>query len=203
MSSSADRDVVVVGAGAAGVGAGRALAAAGCRFVILEARARVGGRAWTIGAGHGIAVDLGCEWLHSATVNPLVPLARTAGVVVDEYDKYWAEESDKAKLGEQAYAEFRGTVDGLFAEAEALAAAGGPDAALGDLLPANHRWRPAIEAICSWSSGARLDQNSDVALGRPADSRVNWRLPDGSGAPLHAPARAEGRRVGNQAGTTG
>src|SRR3546814_21110134 len=93
-------------------------------------------------------------------------------VVVDEYDKYWAEESDKAKLGEQAYAEFRGTVDGLFAEAEALAAAGGPDAALGDLLPANHRWRPAIEAICSWSSGARLDQISAVDLGRSEERRV-------------------------------
>src|SRR3546814_15982552 len=84
MSSSADLDVVVVGAGAAGVGAGRALAAAGCRFVILEARARVGGRAWTIEAGHGLAVDPGCEWLHSATVHPLVTVARTAGVLVAE-----------------------------------------------------------------------------------------------------------------------
>src|SRR3546814_15270097 len=102
-------------------------------------------------------------------------------VVVDEYDKYWAEESDKAKLGEQAYAEFRGTVDGLFAEAEALAAAGGPDAALGDPLPANPRRRPAIEASRTWSRGARLAHPSPLPPARTGDSRVNSRRPPAPG----------------------
>jgi monoamine oxidase len=182
MSSGADFDVVVIGAGAAGVGAGRALAAAGRRFVILEARDRVGGRAWTVDTGHGFPVDLGCEWLHSAPANPLVPLARAAGVTVDEYDKLWAEEWNLAKLGAAAYAELRGAVDGLFDKAAALAAAGGPDAALGDLLPAGNRWRPAIEAICGWSTGGRLDQLSAVDVGRNEDLQVNWRLPAGYGA---------------------
>lgn len=199
MSSGADFDLAVIGAGAAGVGAGRALAAAGRRFVILEARDRVGGRAWTIDTGQGFPVDLGCEWLHSAPANPLVPLARALGIAVDEYDKYWGEESDRATLGEQIYAEFRGAVDGLFAAAEALAAAGGPDAALGDLLPANHRWRPAIEAICGWSSGARLDQISAVDLGRTGDSRINWRLPGGYGALIQALAAGLPLRLGSPA----
>lgn len=186
MSSGADFDVVVIGAGAAGVGAGRALAAAGCRFVILEARERFGGRAWTLDSGQGFPIDLGCEWLHSAPRNPLVPLARQLGIAVDEYDKYWADEWNRKSLGEADYAAFRDTVDGLFGRAEQLAAAGGPDAALGDLLPADDRWRPALEAICSWVTGGRLDQVSAVDLGRSEDPRVNWRLPDGYGALIQA-----------------
>ena len=182
MSESTDFDVVVVGAGAAGVGAGRALAAAGRRFVVLEARDRIGGRAWTVDTGHGFPVDLGCEWLHSAPVNPLVPLARAAGVAVDECDKVWADEWNLATLGAAAYAELRGAVDGLFEKSAALAAAGGPDSALGDLLAAAHPWRPAVEAICGWITGGRLDQLSAVDLGRSEDLQVNWRLPAGYGA---------------------
>ena len=186
MSEHADFDVVVVGAGAAGVGAGCALAAAGRRFVILEARDRVGGRAWTLDSGHGFPVDLGCEWLHSAPSNPLVPLARSRGIAVDEYGEYWAEEWNRAKLGAATYGEFRNAVEGLFARAEALAAAGGPDAALGDLLAADHPWRPAIEATCGWVTGGRLDQISAVDLGRSEEAKVNWRLPGGYGALIRA-----------------
>lgn len=195
MSSGADFDVVVIGAGAAGVGAGRALAAAGCHFVILEARDRIGGRAWTVDSGHGFAVDLGCEWLHAAPRNPLVPLARALGIAVDEYDKVWADEWNLRTLGEAAYAEFRGAADSLFEEAEALAAAGGPDAALGDLLAPDHRWRPAIEAVCGWITGGRLDQVSAVDFGRAEDPQINWRLPGGYGALIQALAEGLPVRV--------
>lgn len=40
-------DVLVVGAGAADLAAGLALAAAGVTFKVIEARDRIGGRAWT------------------------------------------------------------------------------------------------------------------------------------------------------------
>jgi NADPH-dependent 2,4-dienoyl-CoA reductase/sulfur reductase-like enzyme len=43
----ADPDVVVVGAGCAGIAAARALARRGLGCVVLEAGARIGGRAWT------------------------------------------------------------------------------------------------------------------------------------------------------------
>jgi len=182
MNSSSEVDVAVIGAGAAGVGAGRALAAAGRSFVLLEARDRIGGRAWTLGCEGGFPVDLGCEWLHSAETNPLVPLARQLGVAVDEYGEYWADEWNTAKLGEAAYAELRAATDGLFERAEALAAAGGPDAALADLIAADHSWRPAVEAICGWITGGRLDQVSAIDLGTNGDTLVNWRLPGGYGA---------------------
>ena len=43
-----DLEIVVVGAGAAGIGAATRLAAARVSFTVLEARGRVGGRAYTI-----------------------------------------------------------------------------------------------------------------------------------------------------------
>jgi len=189
MSKSAEFDVVVVGAGAAGVGAGRALAEAGCRFVILEARDRVGGRAWTVDtqvAGQGYAIDLGCEWLHSAPTNPMVALARDRGIAVDEYPHIWADEWNTQKLGAAAYGDFRGTVNGLFEKAEALAETGGPDIAFGSLLEDGSPWRAAADAICGWITGGRLDQVSAVDMGRMQDLQVNWRLPGGYGALIAA-----------------
>ncbi|GAB4360179.1 MAG: NAD(P)/FAD-dependent oxidoreductase [Kiloniellaceae bacterium] len=181
MSNSADFDVVVVGAGAAGVGAGRALAQAGSRFVIVEARERVGGRAWTVDSGRGYPIDLGCEWLHSAPRNPMVGLARERGMTVDEYPHIWADEWNLKTLGEAAYRAFRGTVDAAFDRAAALAEAGGPDVAFGDLLDAGSPWRAATDAICGWMTGGRLDQVSAVDMGRMDDLYVNWRLPGGYG----------------------
>jgi monoamine oxidase len=57
-------DVAVIGAGAAGIAAARYLVAdGGVSVLVLEARERPGGRAWTVEVD-GIPMDLGCEWLH-------------------------------------------------------------------------------------------------------------------------------------------
>jgi monoamine oxidase len=60
-------EVIVIGAGAAGLAAADALARAGRSVLVLEARERVGGRAWTRGmAGLDIPVELGAEFIHGA-----------------------------------------------------------------------------------------------------------------------------------------
>ena len=76
-----DVDVVVIGAGLAGLGAATALRQAGRRAVVLEAADRIGGRAWTAYPPElgGVWFDMGAVWLHSAEINPLVPIARAAG----------------------------------------------------------------------------------------------------------------------------
>jgi monoamine oxidase len=56
-------DAIVIGAGFAGVTAARELAAQGRRTLIIEARDRVGGRAWTT-TFSGQQIDVGATWIH-------------------------------------------------------------------------------------------------------------------------------------------
>ena len=62
--------VIVVGAGLAGLAAARALAHSGRDVVVLEARARIGGRCFT---EHGL--ERGANWIHTTDGNPITTLA--------------------------------------------------------------------------------------------------------------------------------
>ena len=75
-----DPDVIVIGAGAAGIAAARRPAAAGRSVRVVEARRRLGGRAWTWRDPSGFPLDLGCGWLHSADENELVRPCRRHGL---------------------------------------------------------------------------------------------------------------------------
>ena len=83
MSSFADHDVIVVGAGAAGIGAGRRLVEAGLDVLLVEARGRLGGRAYT-DPDMAVAFDHGCSWLWGGPGNPLVEAARRLGFTLEE-----------------------------------------------------------------------------------------------------------------------
>ena len=84
-----ETDIVVIGAGAAGVAAARRLSDARVPAVLVEARNRSGGRAWTYQAGD-LALDLGCGWLHSADENEWAALAPRLGFTVDDYPPPWS-----------------------------------------------------------------------------------------------------------------
>src|SRR5258705_743686 len=89
MAPMKEPDVGVIGAGAAGGAAARQLLAAQIPAVVLEARPRVGGRAWTMREPSGMALDLGCGWLHSADENEWAALAPTLGLTVDRTPPPW------------------------------------------------------------------------------------------------------------------
>ena len=85
----ASLDVVVVGAGAAGLVAARELMRAGLAVRVIEARHRVGGRAWTDRETFGAPIDRGCAWLHAADQNPWTDYARQHGFTVIERSPDW------------------------------------------------------------------------------------------------------------------
>ena len=72
-------DVLIIGAGIAGVAAAATLRAAGKTVRILEARNRIGGRMWSW-RQWGVPVELGANWIETSKGNPLVQLAKDAGV---------------------------------------------------------------------------------------------------------------------------
>ncbi|MGL4301055.1 MAG: flavin monoamine oxidase family protein, partial [Candidatus Neomicrothrix subdominans] len=79
-----DADVIVVGAGFAGMSAARALAEAGLKVVVHEARNRVGGRTHTVERS-GVTLDLGGQWIGPGQSH-IAALADELGV--DTYPQY-------------------------------------------------------------------------------------------------------------------
>ena len=73
-----DTDVAIIGAGAAGLGAARACAREGKRFVVLEARERIGGRVFT-DTSLGLPYDAGAYYIHWAERNPWRQIAADLG----------------------------------------------------------------------------------------------------------------------------
>jgi monoamine oxidase len=77
-AQAATPDVIVIGAGGAGLTAAKELLGAGHTVTVLEARDRIGGRAFT-DTSLGPPWDRGCSWLHAPGANPWVAYAREQG----------------------------------------------------------------------------------------------------------------------------
>lgn len=76
---STSSHVLVLGAGIAGLAAARTLTDKGLSVIVLEARNRIGGRAWT-DSSLGVPLDLGASWIHGVRGNPITKLAKQFGV---------------------------------------------------------------------------------------------------------------------------
>ena len=91
--SSGTVDVVIVGAGAAGIAAARKIAAAGRRYILIEATDHIGGRCLTDTTTFGVPYDRGAHWLYLPDSNPVTKLAPNRG------DIYPAPRSQKVRIG--------------------------------------------------------------------------------------------------------
>jgi len=182
--------VAVIGAGAAGIAAARALQAAGVSYAVLEAAARLGGRALT-DRSLGYALDLGCTWLHSADRNPLAdgPVAqygrdaRRSHLFLDDRGR-WASEAERA--AHQAY------IDRCEAAVQA-AAARGEDPPVADLVPDDPAWRRHFEWWCGAYTSVGSRDLGALDWARYVDTDTNWTVPHGMGA--HIVRRAAGLAI--------
>jgi monoamine oxidase len=181
---SAEADVVVVGAGASGIAAMRRLAASGLSSILLEATARVGGRAWTSDVA-GMRLDLGCGWLHSADRNPWTCIAEAVGFAVDRRPAQWRRQYHDAGFSQaeqtaarQAYAVWRQRMESRPPVSDCAA----------DALEPEGEWNAYLQAISGFMNGAALEHVSvaDYIAYDAAATGCNWRTPAGYGALIAA-----------------
>jgi monoamine oxidase len=175
-----DSDVIVIGAGAAGLGAARRLAAARIAVRVIEARNRVGGRAWTAHAPSGLPIELGCAWLHSADENELCALALEAGLTIDKTRPPWRTQMNDVGFAAADQADFRAALGRLFVRLDEAGAAEG-DQSADRLLDPGSRWNPLLNATSTYMNGVELDQLSVRDFWRYHDTGVNWRIVEGYG----------------------
>src|SRR5580693_10273971 len=87
-------DVVIIGAGAAGIAAARRFAAAGRRYVVIEATDHIGGRCVTDMKSFGVPFDRGAHWIYLPDSNPVTKLTPVRGM-----NLYPAPQSQKVRIG--------------------------------------------------------------------------------------------------------
>ncbi len=190
MSHATSRlDAVVIGAGAAGIAAALSLRAAGLDILVLEARDRLGGRAHTDACGTPYALDLGCEWLHSADDNVLARLAPERGFSLDKTDPPWSRRPLRCGLGEAEAARFEVDQAAFWERLEragAEAQRSGRDHPASDCFDRQARGNGLIDAISTYYNGAPWSRVSAIDFDRYVDTGVNWRVRGGYGAMIAA-----------------
>jgi len=182
-----DVEVVVVGGGSAGIAAGRRLRDAAIDCLVVEARDRLGGRAWTVTDPSGYAIDLGCGWLHSADRNPWAAVAQEQGASVDKSRPPWMSPSPEIGFPRAQQNDFQKAMAAFFARLEKAGESASDVPASAYLDPASP-WNGLITAIGTYISGAEFDRVSAKDLQRyeEADSGVNWRVVEGLGSVISA-----------------
>jgi monoamine oxidase len=185
--ASSDTEVVVIGGGAAGIAAAHRLGAARMECLIVEARPRLGGRAWTNTDDPACPIDLGCGWLHSADRNPWRDIAQAQGRTIDKTPPPWMRRSTPIGFPVSEQIAFFQAM-GKFHERVETLADGAPDVSRATFLEPDCRWNGLINAVSTYASGAELDRVSARDFNRYDDNGVNWRVVEGYGTVIAAHA---------------
>jgi monoamine oxidase len=163
-------DVIIIGAGAAGIAAARRLAAAGRRYLVIEATNHVGGRCITDTASFGVPFDRGAHWIYLPDSNPLIKVAPRRA------DIYPASLSQKIRIGRR-YAREGELEDFLSAQVRATRAIGDAarraDLACGQAMPGDlGDWRATVEFVLGpYNCGKDLAQVSSLDFAKAAERR--------------------------------
>lgn len=174
-------DLVIVGAGAAGLAAARTAIDRGLDVRVLEASHRIGGRAYSEEIAPGVAFDLGCHWLHSASINPFVGIAERLGV---EFRRGmgW---TPRVHLGsrwatEAEYADFFAYWDACNQSVDACHAAR-HDGAVAEVIERDSPWTPWFDYWTSLMTSSDSDRVSAADMASYRDTGENWPVVGGYG----------------------
>lgn len=185
---SDELDVVVVGAGSAGLAAAKTALSLGLSVQIVEAKDRIGGRAFTDEIAPGMPWDPGAYWLHHGEDNYFVKYAAEAGFAFDEMPRHSYMWSPTANGGSWASDETLRERDAYYDAAfEAIDQAGlaGRDVPASEVIPSHPRFGPMFESWYAALSGAEPEFCSTLDQSRYRDG-VNYRVRPGYGALLAA-----------------
>ncbi len=182
--SSGPVEVVIVGAGAAGIAAARRVAAAGRRYVLIEATDHIGGRCVTDTRSFGVPYDRGAHWIYLPDSNPVTKLTPHRGI-----DIYPAPPSQKVRVGLR-YAREGELEDFLTAQVRTTRAiddaARKADIACEQAVPPDlGDWRGTIEFMLGpYNCAKDLAQVSSVDFARVAERNAAAFCKQGFGALL-------------------
>ena len=150
-------DLAIIGAGSAGIAAAKTARALGLETVLLEASHRIGGRGYTEAFAPGIAFDLGCHWMHSASLNPYVAIADSFGFYYRKgtfprglwLDGRWATDAEY-----ESYLAGRTRHDAAIT----AAAEAGRDISIFDATEREGRWTPLLDYWVSIANAVDPDE---------------------------------------------
>ena len=153
------------------------------RCLIIEARSRLGGRAWTVAGPSESALDLGCGWLHSADRNPWVAIAEEQRRTIDKTPPPWRRRSLAYGFPEGGQREFLAAQEKFYSRVSERAQKE-PDVPAAAMFEPGCRWNPLINAVGTYISGAELEHVSARDFDNFDDTGINWRIVEGYGAAI-------------------
>ncbi len=176
-------DVVVVGAGAAGLAAARTLQENGLTTLVIEAKNRVGGRAFTDRDSFSIPFDHGCSWMSSTPANPFIKFADENGF--QYLDRYHPSTEMKTHLGDRwASSTEMEAKDAFIEQCYVKAFAAGKasrDAPVREVLNTTSRWFPHLDSWIATTHGRGLDHCSTQDYANSGANRGNLHVLEGYG----------------------
>ncbi len=161
-------DTLIVGAGAAGLAAARTLEGSGLTVRVLEAKDRIGGRAFTDTESLGIPLDHGCTWLSAGPYNPFLKLADDLGIRMER--RFFPYPQAKTFCGERWATETESVDrDRFIADCDSAAfdaATAGKDVPLRELIDTRSPWFSLYDSWLDANQGSNSNHCSTLDYGR-------------------------------------
>jgi monoamine oxidase len=178
-------DLVIVGAGAAGLAAARAARNAGLNIEVVEAGSRIGGRGYTDMTSFPAPFDMGCQWLHAASINPYTKAANALGFRYRKDSFRYRIHDGTWWLNDQLVEEFGTSLGATYDRIAALGEAGEDVPAARAIDPADP-WGPLFRRAYTGYMAWPPEEVSTYDTSRFHFTDEDWPVEDGYGALIAA-----------------